>query len=74
MLQKNERRHRQGMKLFFAVPGEAIRPLMQRAWKGSLGFHQQGLLMTPNKTDRGYSGRQGQDEQPDTDRARDSMH
>jgi hypothetical protein len=38
MLQKNERRHRQGMKLFFAVPGEAIRLLMQRAWNGSLSL------------------------------------
>ena len=47
------------MKLFFAVPGEAIRPLMQQAWKGSLSFHQQGLLMLPNRNDRGDSGRQG---------------
>jgi hypothetical protein len=38
MLQKNERRHQQGMKLFFAVPGEAIRLLMQRAWNGSLSL------------------------------------
>jgi hypothetical protein len=56
------------MKLFFGVPGEVIRLLMQRVWKGSLGFYQHGLLMTPNKNDRGHSGHQGKDEQPDTDR------
>jgi hypothetical protein len=42
--------------------------------KGSVSVHQQGLLMTPNKNDRGYSGRQGYDEQPDASGSGYSMH